>query len=165
MQSFVQPLLRYSNANLESFSRYANANDIAQIAKTAGDRYLQYVQEGLRQVVQTEAATEYSRALISNYTKFMNESAQALLGIASDTQEFINEQFERSAWRWKQAGEVANNFVDASAAMTSGTMRSSRDAAERASSAIAKAAKASMEGTEEPVTSGAGAARPRHQRK
>lgn len=115
MQNLVQPFVNWTNANLEVFSRFAKSPEIAQATKNGLEKYLEFVQETLGRIGNSDALAEWNRAAVDNYTRFVNEYTQSVYGIVSQSQDFINRQVQQGARRLELIGEVTDRAVDASA--------------------------------------------------
>jgi hypothetical protein len=129
MYNVVQPFVNLTNANIETFSRFANSREINDLAKSSASKYWDVVQENLSKVAESDAFAQWTRAMIDNYVRFANEYAKNMYSIVSQGQEFVSQQVEEGSKRFQRIADITGRTVEAGAdALKSATDEVSNEA-------------------------------------
>ena len=103
------------NANIETFSRFANTREVTDVAKESAVKSAKVLQENASKIAGSNAYAELTRAMIDNYVRFANEYTQNLYGIVSQGQEFVSQQVEEGGRRFSQIADISRRTVETAA--------------------------------------------------
>jgi hypothetical protein len=115
MYNVLQPYVNLMNANLETFSRFANAREVTDLAKDSAVKSARVLQENVSKVSGSNAYAELTSAMFDNYVRFFNEYTQNMFGIVSQGQEFVSQQVEEGQRRLTQIADISRRTVGAAA--------------------------------------------------
>lgn len=112
MYNILQPYVNLMNANIETFSRFANSREVTDLAKTSAVKFMEVGQENISKVAGSDAFASWTRAAIDNYVRFANEYTQNMYGIVSQGQEFMSRQVEEGNRRFAQIAEFSGRAAE-----------------------------------------------------
>ena len=112
MNNILQPYVNLTNANIETFLRFANSREITDLAKTSAVKLVEAAQENVSKVAGSDAFASWTRAAIDNYVRFANEYTQNVYGIVSKSQEFVSRQVEEGNRRFAQIAELSGRAAE-----------------------------------------------------
>ena len=152
MQNTIQPFVNLANANIAVFTRFAQSPEVAELTQDAVQKTLAVTQDSLSKVARTTAFTEYSRTLLENYARFVQEYTANLYSIAAQSQAFLSNQVEQGTRRLGQLSDLAGratarnaNLLKASTEQGANVMR---NLAESGAEAVKHAADNAVEEVE-----------------
>jgi hypothetical protein len=115
MYNIFQPYVNLMNANIETFSRFANTREVTDVAKESAVKSAKVLQENASKIAGSNAYAELTRAMIDSYVRFANEYTQNLYGIVSQGQEFVSQQVEEGGRRFSQIADISRRTVETAA--------------------------------------------------
>jgi hypothetical protein len=115
MQNTIQPFVNLANANIAVFTRFAQSPEVAELTQDAIQKTLAVTQDSLSKVSRTNAFTEYSRTLVENYARFVQEYTANLYSVAAQSQAFLSNQVEQGTRRLGQWSDLAGQATARSA--------------------------------------------------
>jgi hypothetical protein len=115
MYNILQPYVNLMNASIETFSRFANAREVTDLAKDSAVKSTRVLQENVSKIGGSNAYAELTSAMIDNYVRFFNEYTQNVFGIVSQGQEFVSQQVEEGQRRLAQIADISRRTVGAAA--------------------------------------------------
>lgn len=115
MYNIFQPYVNLANANIETFSRFANAREVTDFAKDSAVKSVKVLQENTSKIAGSNAYADLTKATIDNYVRFVNEYLQNVYGIVSQGQQFMNQQVEEGQRRLSQVADISRRTVETAA--------------------------------------------------
>jgi hypothetical protein len=115
MYNIFQPFVNLMNANIETFSRFANAQEVTELAKDSAVKSAKVLQENTSKIAGSNAYVDLTRATIDNYVRFVNEYLQNVYGIVSQGQQFMNRQVEEGQRRLSEVADISRRTVETAA--------------------------------------------------
>jgi len=112
----IQPFLNLTNANIETFARFAKSREISDVTKAGVDTYIEFVNDSLTRVVQSDAFAEWTRGTVNNYSSFIKQYTQSVFAIVAQSQEFMSHQAEEGTRSLQQISEATSRAVNAAGA-------------------------------------------------
>ena len=70
MYNVLQPVVDFTNANIETLSRFANSREVTELAKDSASKYLELVQDNMAKIARSDAFATCLRTTIDNYVRF-----------------------------------------------------------------------------------------------
>jgi hypothetical protein len=70
MYNLLQPVTQFTNANIETLSRFANSREVTEPAKNSASKYLELVQDNMAKIAGSDAFATCLRTTIDNYVRF-----------------------------------------------------------------------------------------------
>jgi hypothetical protein len=113
MYNVLQPVVDFTNANIETLSRFANSREVTELAKDSASKYLELVQDNMAKIARSDAFATCLRTTIDNYIRFANEYTKNVYGIVSQSQEFVTRQVEEGNRRFAQVADISGRAVQA----------------------------------------------------
>ena len=136
----VKPLVDLTNANIETFSRFAKSPEIANFTRAAIEQYWRAIQDNLTRVTQSDAFAELTKQNVENFSRFASEYARGIYTIASQTEAEITRGVQEAARRFEQVTSTASNLISLSTREVTRAVDSSAQEAARAFGASAQEA-------------------------
>ena len=115
MYNIFQPYVNLMNANIETFSRLANAREVTEPAKDSAIKSAKVLQENMSKIAGSNAYADLTKATIDNYVRFVNEYFQNVYGIVSQGQEFLSQQVEGGQRRLFAVADISRRTVEKAA--------------------------------------------------
>lgn len=113
MYNVLQPVVDFTNANIETLSRFANSREVTELAKDSASRYLELMQDNMAKIARSDAFATCLRTTIDNYVRFANEYTKNVYGIVAQGQEFVTRQVEEGNRRFAQVADISGRAVQA----------------------------------------------------
>lgn len=136
----VKPIVDYTNANIETFSRFAKSPELANFTRAAIEQYWRAIQENLTRVTQSDAFAELTRQNVENFSRFASDYARSVYAIASQTEAEITRGVQEAARRFEQVTNTASNLISLSTREVSKAVGNSAQEGARAFGASAQEA-------------------------
>ena len=86
MQSLMQPIVDLSTANVELITRFAQSQEMVELANASAQKYFELAQKTFGGVAAAEGHAELVRCLTEKYSTFAREHAQSLMGSTAEGQ-------------------------------------------------------------------------------
>lgn len=112
MEQFTQPLVNLSTANAELIARFAQSQEMTELANSSALKYLELAQKTFGGVAAGEARAELVRSLTENYSTFAREHALSLMGIAAEGQMQLVQQVQAATERLTESAQAAAAAVE-----------------------------------------------------
>ena len=113
MYNVFTPYVNLINANIKALSRFANAQQVTELAKDSAGKSTKIVQESISMIADSDAYSELTKAITDNYMRFTNEWLQNAYGILlSQGQQFINEQVEEERRRLSEVAQLSRRTAE-----------------------------------------------------
>jgi hypothetical protein len=113
MYNVLQPVVDFTNANLETFSRFANSREVTDLVKESASKHLEFVQDSMAKIAGSDAFATCLQTTIDNYVRFANEYTKNVYGIVAQGQEFVTRQVEEGNKRFAQVADISGRAVQA----------------------------------------------------
>ena len=113
MYNLLQPVTQLTNANIETFSRFANSREVTELAKDSASKYLELVKDNMEKIAGSDAFATCLQTTIDNYVRFANEYTKNMYGIVSQGQEFLTRQVEGGNRRFAEVADISGRAVKA----------------------------------------------------
>ena len=113
MYNVLQPVVDFTNANIETFSRFANSREVTDLVKESASKHLELVQDNMAKIAGSDAFTTCLRTTIDNYVRFANEYAKNVYGIVAQSQEFVTRQVEGGNRRFAEVVDISGQAAQA----------------------------------------------------
>jgi hypothetical protein len=136
----IKPLVDLTNANIETFSRFAKSPEIANFTRAAIEQYWRAIQDNLTRVTQSDAFAELTKQNVENFSRFASEYARGVYMIASQTEAEITRGVQEAARRFEQVSNTASNLISVSTREVTKAVGSSAQEGARAFGASAQEA-------------------------
>jgi hypothetical protein len=108
----TRPFIDLTNANIESFLRFARSPEVSEVAKVGLENYFAFVNDSFTRLAGSNAFAEWNRAVLNNYSQFATQYVQSLSSIATQTQELMSRQAEQGTQSLQQIGEAASRAAN-----------------------------------------------------
>jgi hypothetical protein len=115
MHNLYQPYVNLLNANMETLSRFVNAQEVKELAKEGVSKSARALQENTSKIAGSNAYADLTKATIDNYVRFTNECLQNVAGIVSQGQQFVSQQAEEGQRRLSEVAEISRRTVETAA--------------------------------------------------
>lgn len=99
MESFTQPFANLSTANAELIARFAQSQEMAELANESAQKYFELAQKTFGAVAVGEARAELVRRLTEDYSTFACKHALSLIGDAAGGQTPLVRQVQAATSR------------------------------------------------------------------
>jgi hypothetical protein len=109
----MRPFIDLTNANIESFLRFARSPEISEVAKVGFEKYLEFANASFTRLVASNAFAEWNRAVLNNYSHFTTQYVESLSSITAQTQELISRQTEQGTRSLQQISEATSRAANA----------------------------------------------------
>jgi hypothetical protein len=113
MYNVLQPVEDFTNANIETLSRFANSREVTDLVKESASKHLELVQDNMAKIAGSDAFTTFLQTTIDNYIRFANEYTKNVYGIVAQGQEFMTRQVEEGNRRFAQVADISGRAVQA----------------------------------------------------
>ena len=113
MYNLLQPVTELTNANIETFSRFANSREVTELAKDSASKYLELVKDNMAKIAGSDAFATCLQTTIDNYVRFANEYTKNMYGIVSQGQEFVTRQVQDGNRRFAEVADISGRAVKA----------------------------------------------------
>lgn len=128
--NLLQPFASWTNANIETFSRFARSPELLELTRNNIDNFWRVAQENVSRFTQSGVFAEWTKANVENFSRFAQEYSRSVLAVASETQGEITRNVREGTRRLQQVASITGNLVSNTADETA---RAVRDTAEEAS--------------------------------
>jgi len=108
----MRPFIDLTNANIESFLRFARSPEISEVAKVGFEKYLEFANASFTRLVASNAFAEWNRAVLNNYSHFTTQYVENLSSIAAQTQELMSRQAEQGTRSLQQISEATSRAAN-----------------------------------------------------
>ena len=132
MDNVVQPFVNLTQANIDTFTRFAQSKEVTELARDSLNETVGAFQRTAERLTQSKAFAEWTRAWADNYARFVHEYSQAVLGLAVQSQTFLGRQIEQGAQRVERVAQRAGEAVDRTADAAKGEAFETANEVERA---------------------------------
>jgi hypothetical protein len=139
----TKPFIDYTNAQLESLTRFAQSRDIAQLTRSSIENFWQFVQEHQSRFVQSDALKELTKANVENLSRFVRDYSRSFSSLAYETQGQLSKGIQEGTRRLQEVANTATNLVRTAAVETAETVN---DSAEEISEDVSRARAAKRRG-------------------
>ena len=109
----MRPFIELTNANIESFLRFARSPEISEVAKVGFEKYLEFANASFTRLAASNAFAEWNRAVLNNYSHFATQYVESLSSITAQTQELISRQTEQGTRSLQQISEATSRAANA----------------------------------------------------
>ena len=106
MQNITQPFVKLSTANAALITEFAQSPEMAELANTSAQKYLELAQKSFGHAAASGAHAELVRKLTENYSTFAREYSETLMGMAAEGQSQMVQQVQEATDRLTQTGEA-----------------------------------------------------------
>jgi division protein CdvB (Snf7/Vps24/ESCRT-III family) len=113
MYNIAQPVVDFTNANIETLSRFANSREVTELAKDSASKYLELVQDNMAKVTGSNAFVTFLQTTIDNYVRFANDYTKNVYGIVAQGQEFVTRRVEEGNKRFAQTSDISGRAAQA----------------------------------------------------
>ena len=113
MYNVLQPVADFTNAYVETFSRFANSREVTDLVKESASKHLELVQDNMAKIAGSDAFTTCLRTTIDNYIRFANEYTKNVYGIVAQSQEFVTRQVEEGNRRFAEVIDISGQAAQA----------------------------------------------------
>jgi hypothetical protein len=113
MYNIAQPVVDFTNANIETFTRFVNSREVTELAKDSASKYWELVQDNMAKVTGSGAFATYLQTTIDNYVRFANDYTKNVYGIVAQGQEFVTRQVEEGNKRLAQVADISGRAAQA----------------------------------------------------
>jgi division protein CdvB (Snf7/Vps24/ESCRT-III family) len=113
MYNVLQPVVDFTNANVETFSRFANSREVTDLVKESASKHLELVQDNMAKIAGSDAFATCLRTTIDNYVRFTNEYMKNVYGIVAQGQEFVTRQVEEGNRRFAEVVDISGRAAQA----------------------------------------------------
>jgi hypothetical protein len=108
----MRPFIDLTNANIESFLRFARSPEVSEVAKVGVEKYLEFANDSFTRLAGSSAFAEWSRAVLNNYSHFATQYVESLSSIAAQTQELMSRQAEQGTRSLQQISEASSRAAN-----------------------------------------------------
>lgn len=141
--NITKPFIDYTNAQLESLTRFAQSRDIAQLTRSSIENFWQFVQEHQSRFVQSDALKELTKANVENLSRLVQDYSRSFSTLAYETQGQFSRGIQEGTRRLQEVANTTSNLVRTAAVETAETVN---DSAEEISEDAARARAAKRRG-------------------
>jgi hypothetical protein len=113
MYNVLQPIADLTNANIETFSRFANSREVTDLVKESTSKHWELVQDNMAKIARSDAFATCLRTTVDNYVRFANEYAKNVYGIVAQGQEFMTRQVEEGNRRLAEVVDISGRAAQA----------------------------------------------------
>ena len=139
----TKPFIDYTNAQVESLTRFAQSRDIAELTRSNIENFWQLVQEHQSRFVQSDALKELTKANVENLSRFVQDYARSFSTLASATQGQFSRGIQEGTRRLQEVANTASNLARTAAVEAAETVN---DSAEEISEDVSRARAAKRRG-------------------
>jgi hypothetical protein len=115
MHNIYQPYVNLLNANIETLSRFVNAQEVKELAKDSATQSAKVMQQSTSKIAGSNAYADLTKATIDNYVRFTNEWLQNVSGIVLQGQQFVKQQAEEGQRRLSEVADLSRRTVESAA--------------------------------------------------
>ena len=108
----MRPFIDLTNANIESFLRFARSPEVSEVAKVGVEKYLEFANDSFTRLAGSSAFAEWSRAVLNNYSHFATQYVENFSSIAAQTQELMSRQAEQGTRSLQQISEATSRAAN-----------------------------------------------------
>jgi hypothetical protein len=134
----TKPLINYSNAQVESVTRFAQSPDIAELTRSSIENFWQLVQENQSRFVQSDALKELTKANVENFSRLLQEYSRSFSALASETQVELTRGIQEGTRRFQQAANTASSMVGTAADESAQAVKGAAEEGAEATEHLAK---------------------------
>lgn len=111
MKDITQPFVKLSTANAELITRFAQSPEVAELANSNAQKYLNLAKKAFGGTAASGAHAELVRSLAENYATFAREHAENLMGIAAEGQALVSQQVKATSDRLAETSQATTAAV------------------------------------------------------
>jgi gas vesicle protein len=138
--NLIRPFIDWTNAQVETFTRFAKAPEIAELTRSNIENFWQLVRESQSRIFQSRAFTEWNKANVENFSRLAQEYSRTLSDVASQAQTELTRGIQEGTRRLQQVANTASNIAATAADETGRAVKASaEEVAEETDVAKAKA--------------------------
>jgi hypothetical protein len=137
--NLTKPFIDWTNAQVETFTRFARSPEIAEWTRSSVDDFWRVVQENQSRIIQSDAFAEWTNANIENFRRFAEEYSRALFAVASQAQAEFTRGIQEGTSRLQQVARTASNIAGAAADEVSQAVNASAEEVAEETEDLAKA--------------------------
>jgi hypothetical protein len=138
----TKPFIDYTNAQIESLTRFAQSRDITQLTRSSIENFWQLVQEHQSRFVHSDALKELTKANFENFSRLAQDYSRSFSALAFETQGQLTRGIQEGTRRMQAVANTTSNLVRTAAVETAETVNdSAEEISEETDVAKARAAK------------------------
>jgi hypothetical protein len=125
--NLMQPFVNWTNAQVETFTRFAKSPEIDELTRSNIETFWQLVQESQSRIIQSRAFTEWTKANVENFSRLAQEYSRTLSDVASQTQTELTRGIQEGTRRLQKVADTATNIVGTVADETGRAVKASAE--------------------------------------
>ena len=127
MYMLTKPLMDYTNAQVESFSRLAQSRDLAELSRSGAENFWRLIQENQTRFLQSDALAQLTKASVDNYSRFIQDSLRSFSTLAFEAQGQMTKGIQEGTKRLQEVANTTSNFVGTAAHETAETAKNAAE--------------------------------------
>jgi hypothetical protein len=130
--NLIEPFVKWTNANVEAFVRFAKSPEVAELNRTNIDAFFRVPQEYLSRLTQSGAYAEWTKANLDNFSNFTQEYVRKSYAVASEAQAELTRGIREGTRRLQEVSKLSSNIAGISADETARAVTSFAEEGEEA---------------------------------